>query len=49
MPDFKSLGVSKWLIDALNAISIYEPSDIQSACIPAILEGKPTFTKFIAD
>ncbi|KAH3686645.1 hypothetical protein WICPIJ_002395 [Wickerhamomyces pijperi] len=39
MSSFKEIGVSKWLIEALNAMKIYDPTDIQKACIPAILSG----------
>ncbi|KAI9159542.1 putative RNA helicase [Blastocladiella emersonii ATCC 22665] len=37
---FKELGISKWLTDVLDTLAISAPSDIQRACIPAILEGK---------
>ncbi|ANB12449.1 ATP-dependent RNA helicase DBP8 [Sugiyamaella lignohabitans] len=37
---FESLGVSKWLVEALNVMAIHSPSAIQSACIPAILDGR---------
>lgn len=36
---FTSLGVSKWLEEALNNMAITTPSAIQQACIPAILNG----------
>ncbi|ODV80090.1 dead-Box protein 8 [Suhomyces tanzawaensis NRRL Y-17324] len=36
---FESLGVAKWLAEALAAMKIHTPSSIQSACIPAILAG----------
>ena len=36
---FESLGLSQPLIAALNGISIRDPTEIQSACIPAILQG----------
>src|SRR4051794_13177955 len=37
---FKELGLNSWLIDALKAMSIKFPSEIQKACIPPILKGK---------
>ncbi|CAK7902621.1 ATP-dependent RNA helicase Dbp8p [[Candida] anglica] len=36
---FQDLGVSKWLVEALNAMKINQPTSIQSACIPKILKG----------
>ncbi|KAG7662636.1 DBP8 [[Candida] subhashii] len=36
---FKELGVARWLSEALDAMKIYTPTAIQSACIPAILKG----------
>ncbi|OMJ26453.1 ATP-dependent RNA helicase dbp8 [Smittium culicis] len=37
---FKQLGISEWLIDALKAVEIFEPTEIQRACIPKILKGE---------
>ena len=37
---FSDLGLSSWLVDALGSLSIRSPSEIQKACIPAILSGK---------
>lgn len=37
---FTRLGVAKWLEEALNNMAITTPSDIQTACIPPILEGR---------
>ncbi|KAJ3372863.1 hypothetical protein GGF31_001400 [Allomyces arbusculus] len=37
---FKELGISPWLIDVLQTLSIHEPTQIQRACIRPILEGK---------
>ena len=37
---FKELGLNSWLVDALKAMSIKFPSEIQKACIPPILKGK---------
>lgn len=37
---FEELGLNPWLIDALKAMSIKFPSEIQKACIPPILNGK---------
>ncbi|CAR27218.1 ZYRO0C11660p [Zygosaccharomyces rouxii] len=37
---FKILGVSKWLVETLNAMKISQPTTIQSACIPEILKGR---------
>ncbi|GAO48345.1 DEAD-domain-containing protein [Saitoella complicata NRRL Y-17804] len=36
---FKSLGLDKWLVDALASMSIRKPTAIQAACIKPILEG----------
>lgn len=36
---FAELGVSKWLVEALQAMKIAAPTAIQSACIPQILQG----------
>lgn len=36
---FKSLGISKWLVDSLTAMKITQPTAIQEGCIPAILKG----------
>ncbi|SCU79435.1 LADA_0B00628g1_1 [Lachancea dasiensis] len=38
--DFSSLGVSKWLVEALRSMKIAQPTAIQKACIPRILEGR---------
>uniref|UniRef100_A0A060T3I4 ARAD1A15796p n=1 Tax=Blastobotrys adeninivorans TaxID=409370 RepID=A0A060T3I4_BLAAD len=37
---FSSLGVAKWLEEALAVMAIHTPSAIQKACIPAILDGR---------
>lgn len=37
---FTQLGFSAWLIDTLAALSITQPTEIQSACIPAIFDGR---------
>ncbi|SCW03875.1 LAFE_0H00958g1_1 [Lachancea fermentati] len=37
---FKEIGVSKWLVEALSAMKINQPTAIQSACIPQILKGR---------
>ncbi|CAB4380293.1 DEAD-domain-containing protein [Rhizophagus irregularis] len=37
---FEELGLNPWLIDALKAMSIKFPSEIQKVCIPQILNGK---------
>jgi superfamily II DNA/RNA helicase len=37
---FEDLGLSNWLVDALSSLSIRKPSEIQKACVPAILSGK---------
>jgi hypothetical protein len=37
---FEDLGLSKWLIETLHSLSITQPTEIQSACIPSILRGK---------
>lgn len=37
---FKSLGLSRWLQEALQAMKINQPTAIQKACIPEILKGR---------
>lgn len=37
---FKSLGISRWLVETLNAMKIVQPTAIQSSCIPEILKGR---------
>ncbi|ODQ66548.1 ATP-dependent RNA helicase DBP8 [Nadsonia fulvescens var. elongata DSM 6958] len=37
---FTNLGVSKWLNESLSQMAITTPSAIQTACIPAVLEGR---------
>ena len=37
---FESLGLSKPLISAMSGISIRSPTEIQTACIPPILQGQ---------
>ena len=37
--NFKSLGITRWLVKNLSAISITTPKPIQSLTIPKILEG----------
>lgn len=37
---FEQLGVSKWLCETLAVMKIREPTSIQKACIPQILNGK---------
>lgn len=37
---FSSLGVAKWLVEALNAMKITQPTAIQRTCIPEILGGR---------
>ncbi|CCE93460.1 ATP-dependent RNA helicase DBP8 TDEL_0G00930 [Torulaspora delbrueckii] len=36
---FKSLGLPRWLVDALSAMRITQPTSIQKGCIPAIMKG----------
>ncbi|SCU92380.1 LANO_0E00606g1_1 [Lachancea nothofagi CBS 11611] len=38
--DFGSLGISRWLVESLRAMKITQPTAIQKACIPKILEGR---------
>ncbi|KAJ1722521.1 putative RNA helicase [Coemansia erecta] len=40
MCTFKALGLDAWLVDTLRAMSITQPTEIQRACIPAILGGR---------
>ncbi|CAB4256123.1 similar to Saccharomyces cerevisiae YHR169W DBP8 ATPase, putative RNA helicase of the DEAD-box family [Maudiozyma barnettii] len=37
--NFKTLGLSKWLVESLTAMKITQPTEIQKHCIPKILEG----------
>ncbi|KAG0043013.1 hypothetical protein BGZ83_011940 [Gryganskiella cystojenkinii] len=37
---FAQLGLASWLVNALKAMSITSPSEIQTKCIPQILAGK---------
>ncbi|KAG0084343.1 putative RNA helicase [Podila epicladia] len=37
---FSQLGLATWLVNALKAMSIMSPSEIQNKCIPQILAGK---------
>lgn len=37
--DFRSLGLSTWLVDQCKAIGILKPTPIQRNCIPEILKG----------
>lgn len=36
---FESLGLNEWLIETLHSLSITKPTEIQTACIPSILQG----------
>ncbi|GMM39885.1 hypothetical protein FOG51_03917 [Hanseniaspora uvarum] len=38
--NFSKLGCAKWLVEALNAMKITTPTEIQKNCIPEILKGK---------
>lgn len=40
MAQFQKLGVNQWLISALKTLGISVPTPVQTACIPAILDGK---------
>ncbi|KAJ1839627.1 putative RNA helicase, partial [Coemansia sp. RSA 2703] len=40
MCTFAALGLDSWLVDTLRAMSIMQPTEIQRACIPAILSGR---------
>ncbi|KAJ2387068.1 putative RNA helicase [Coemansia sp. RSA 2603] len=40
MCTFAALGLDSWLVDTLRAMSITQPTEIQRACIPAILSGR---------
>ncbi|KAG0001679.1 hypothetical protein BGZ79_004329 [Entomortierella chlamydospora] len=37
---FSQLGLASWLVNALKAMSITSPSEIQTKCIPEILKGR---------
>ncbi|RKP25232.1 P-loop containing nucleoside triphosphate hydrolase protein [Syncephalis pseudoplumigaleata] len=37
---FAELGVQPWLVDALSAMAIRKPTEIQRACIPPALKGR---------
>lgn len=36
---FQELKLDQWLIETLNDLSIFEPTEIQSGCIPLIRSG----------
>ncbi|WBW73951.1 ATP-dependent RNA helicase Dbp8 [Schizosaccharomyces osmophilus] len=36
---FADLGISPWLIDTLQALAIFKPTDVQKGVIPPILKG----------
>jgi ATP-dependent RNA helicase DDX49/DBP8 len=38
--DFRSLGVSQWLVNALSAVGVTSPTPVQAACVPAALAGR---------
>ena len=40
MSTFESLGVAKWLCEALSVMAIHKPSAIQRESIPSVLEGR---------
>jgi ATP-dependent RNA helicase DDX49/DBP8 len=40
MSTFEELGVCKWICQALRAVSITTPTEIQRACIPPIVAGQ---------
>ncbi|CCH44787.1 ATP-dependent RNA helicase [Wickerhamomyces ciferrii] len=48
MSDFKSIGVSRWLSESLNAMRIYTPTAIQKACHDCIGGAKTGSGKTIA-
>lgn len=37
---FTSLGVDPWLVSAMSAMAIHQPTRIQKGCIPEILSGR---------
>ncbi|KIH54320.1 DEAD/DEAH box helicase [Ancylostoma duodenale] len=37
---FSELGVSYWLIQQLNAMSVLKPTPVQANCIPQVLQGR---------
>lgn len=37
--DFKHLNLDNWQIETLSGLSIFKPTQVQAACIPAILKG----------
>jgi superfamily II DNA/RNA helicase len=37
--DFKHLKLDNWQIETLSGLSIFKPTQVQGACIPAILKG----------
>lgn len=40
MVPFRKLGVSEWLVSGLRTLGITNPTPVQTACIPAILDGR---------
>lgn len=43
--DFKSLGLSEWLVRQASAVGITKPTLVQQNCIPAALQGIYFFMK----
>lgn len=37
---FKELGLNEWLYNQCKAMGLTKPTQIQTNCIPPILEGK---------
>lgn len=46
---FSSLGIHDWLVEALKALKINRPTEIQRACIPPILAGTAKTRKILSD
>lgn len=44
---FSELGLDQWLVDALTAMSIKQPTPIQAACIPPALEGYRLLKRYL--
>lgn len=40
LSNFKSLGLTDWLVSVCRSLGMARPTPVQQACIPAVLSGK---------
>lgn len=38
--DFKSLGLSDWIVKQVNKLGLKKPTPVQATCVPEILNGR---------